>query len=146
MVCPPAYLSMTSSPPTSSLSTPLRPSCLHAAPRMCHTHLHPRASISTASSSWSRLASESSRASFFTSMLQYHPSQEEALIILSNTSPPHHCLSPMILYFMSVSRPDRCRQSHSVSLHWDIRSRRAGTQFVLFSALSPEPRRVPGTQ
>ena len=66
---------MTSSPPTSSLSTPPRPQRRHAAPRMCHARLHPRASACAASSSRSLLASESSRASFFTSMLQYHPTK-----------------------------------------------------------------------
>lgn len=55
------------------------------------------------------------------------PHQEDAPSIFSNTSPLCHSLSPMMFYFTSLSLPDRCRQSLSVSLHWDTRSRRAGT-------------------
>ena len=140
-----AYLSLTSPPPTSSLSTPPRPQRRLAAPRMRHARLHPRASACAASSSWSLLLREQQGC-----LLHLHgpasPRQEDAPTTFSNTGPLRHSLSPMVFYFTSLSRPDRGRQSLSVSLHWATRSRRAGTWFVLLSALSPEPRRVPGTR
>ena len=141
-----ALVSVTSSPPTSSLSPPLRPRWLHAAPRKCHAHLHVGTSAPRASSPWSPLASESSRTSFLTSMLQYHPSKQDALIILSKTSPPCHSLSPQdALLFFTITTwhvasvpicfcPLECKVEES----WDL------ICFVHGSV--SKPRRVPGTQ